>query len=69
MAQPLGRGTPDADPQRLLPRRLVIVADRTTGRTVLEKAFGPDLALVRLVEMRSSRDHEFVFQALLTAAA
>ena len=55
--------------QRLPPRRLVLVADRTTERTVLEKAFGPDLAEVRLVEIKSSRDYESVFQALLTAAA
>jgi hypothetical protein len=55
--------------QRLPPQRLVLVADATTERTILEAAFGRHLASVRLIEVRGSRDTKGVFEALLDAVA
>jgi hypothetical protein len=54
--------------QRLPPHRLVLVADVTTERVILEEAFGRQLASVRLIEMRGSRNTKGVFEALLEAA-
>jgi hypothetical protein len=54
---------------RLPPRRLVLVADATTDRSVLEAAFGSTLAAVRMIDIRGSRDGDTVFEALLQAAA
>jgi hypothetical protein len=47
---------------------LVLVADVTTERVILEEAFGRQLASVRLIEMRGSRNTKGVFEALLEAA-
>ena len=55
--------------QRLPPQRLLFVADVTTGRSILEAAFGQQLAGIRLVEVRGSRNMKSVFEALLEAVA
>lgn len=55
--------------QRLAPRRLVLVADATTDRDVLQDAFGATIAEVRVIDVRTSRDADVVFAALLAAAA
>jgi hypothetical protein len=55
--------------QRLPPQRLVFVTDVTTERSILEAAFGQQLAGIRLVEVRRSRNMKRVFEALLEAVA
>jgi hypothetical protein len=55
--------------QRLPPQRLVFVADVTTERAILEAAFGQQLAGIRLIEVRGSRNMKRVFEALLEAVA
>jgi hypothetical protein len=55
--------------QRLAPQRLVFVTDATTERAILEAAFGQQLAGIRLVEVRGSRNMKRVFEALLEAVA
>ena len=52
---------------RLPPRRLVLVTDKHTDRTVLESAFGPRLTEVRMVDVRRSRDADRALAALLQA--
>jgi hypothetical protein len=53
---------------RIHPRRLVLVADRTTDRALLKAAFGPHLAEPRVISI-SGRNVSPVFEALLEAAA
>lgn len=53
---------------RLPPQRLVLVVDAATDRTVLDSAFGPVLAGVRLVELRGWRAMARVFEQLCAAS-
>jgi hypothetical protein len=55
--------------QRLPPGRLVLVVDETTDRAVLQAAYGPGLAEVRLVEVRHAWEADRAFFALIEAAA
>lgn len=55
--------------QRLPPGRLVLVVDETTDRSVLQAAYGPGLAAVRLVEVRRSWEADRAYGALIEAAA
>ena len=55
--------------QRLTPSRLVLTVDSTTERSELDRAFGPQLSAVRVIEMHGRRKYEHVFEALLQAAA
>jgi hypothetical protein len=55
--------------QRLPPQRLVLVADATTERAILEETFGRQSACVRVIEVRGSRNAKGVFEALLEAVA
>ena len=55
--------------QRLPLRRLVLVADATTDRGVLETAFGPQLSEVQLIEAHRWSKGGAILTALLEAAA